>query len=117
MNKTFGKCNEKLLVFNPAERVVLTIYFLESAETLVEEVHNCIVEGNLLGLLLRDGLSESGVIVTGIIVCSEKISHDSYLDCGNIIVSYNMFFRLSVSLSFGIAISIRMNTKGYYKIK
>ena len=100
MNKTFGKCTERPLVFNPAERLVLTIYFPESAETLVEEGHNCIVEENLLGLLLRDELSESGVIVTGIVVCSEKSSHDSCLHCGNIIVSYNMFFSLERFIKF-----------------
>ena len=67
VNENFGQCNERLLVFNPAQRVVLTIYLVESAEALVEEVHNCIDEVNLLGLLLRDALLGSSVIVTGIV--------------------------------------------------
>ena len=67
VNENFGQCNERLLVFNPAQRVVLTIYLVESAEALVEEVHNCIDEVNLLGLLLRDALFGSSVIVTGIV--------------------------------------------------
>ena len=100
MNETFGQCNERLLVFNPAEGAVLTIYFVESDETLVEEVHNCIEEVNLLGLLFRDELSESGVIVTGIVACSEKINHDSCLDCRNIFVSYNIFTSLERFIKF-----------------
>ena len=100
MNETFGQCNERLLVFNPAQRVILTIYFAENAETLEEEVHNCIDEVNLLGLLLRDELSESGVIVTGIVACSEKIRPVPCIDCENFIVSYNIFTSLERFLKF-----------------
>ena len=100
MNETFGQCNERLLVFNPVETVVLTIYFVESAERLAEEVHICIEEVNLFGLLLRDELSESGVIVTRIVSCFEKMSHDPCLDCANIIVSYNMFTSLDCFIKF-----------------
>ena len=100
MSETFGQCNERLLVFNPVESVVLTIYFVESAERLVEEVHNCIEKVNLFGLLLRDELSESGVTVTRIVSCSEKMSHDSCLDSGNIIISYNMFTPLDCFIKF-----------------
>ena len=100
VNENFGQCNERLLVFNPAQRVVLTIYFVESAEALVEEVHNCIDEVNVLGLLLRDELFESNVIVTGIVACSEKISHNSCIDCRNFIVSYNIFASLEHFINF-----------------
>ena len=100
MNETFGQCNERLLVFNPAQRVILTIYFAENAETLEQEVHNCIDEVNLLGLLLRDELSESGVIVTGIVTCSEKIRPDSCIDCENFIVPYNIFTSLERFIKF-----------------
>ena len=99
MNENFVQCHERLLVFNPAQRVILTIYFVESPETFVE-VHNCIDEVNVLGLLLRDELSDSGLIVTGIVVCSENISHGSCIDCESFIVSYNIFTSIERFIKF-----------------
>lgn len=43
-----------LLLFNPAENIILTIYFNRDAETLEEEVYDCRDEVNILSLLLRD---------------------------------------------------------------
>ena len=100
INEKFGQCNERLLVFNPSQRVVLTIYFVENAETLVEEVHNCIDEVNLLGLLLRDVLKESGVRVTGVVTCPEENNHSSCIDCKNFIVPYSIFTSLERFISF-----------------
>ena len=100
LSEKFGQCNERLLVYNPAQRIILTIYFVESAEALVEEVHNCIDEVNVLGLLLRDELFDSGVIVTGIVACPEKNSHNPCIDCRNFIVSYNIFTSFECFVNF-----------------
>ena len=100
LNEKFGQCNERLLVFNPEQRVVLTIYFVENVETLEEEVHNCIDEVNLLGFLLRDALKKSGITVTGVVACPEENSHNSCIDCRNFIVPYNIFTSLERFISF-----------------
>ena len=100
LNEKFGQYNERLLVFNPEQRVVLTIYFVENVETLEQEVHNCIDEVNLLGLLLRDELKESGIRVTGVVACPEENSHNSCIDCRNFIVPNNIFTSLERFISF-----------------
>ena len=100
INEKFGQCNERLLVFNPAQRVVLTIYFVENAETLEEEVHNSIDEVNFLGLLLRDELKESGITVTGVVACPEENNHYSCIDCKKFIVPYSIFTSLEHFISF-----------------
>ena len=100
INEKFGQCNERLLVFNPAQKVVLTIYFVENAETLEEEVCNCIDEVNLLGLLLRDESKESGIVVTGVVACPEENSYNSCNDCNNFIVPYSIFTSLERFISF-----------------
>ena len=100
LNEKFGQYNERLLVFNPEQRVVLTIYFVENVETLEQEVHNCIDEVNLLGLLLRDELKESGIRVTGVVACPEENSHNSCIACRNFIVPINIFTSLERFISF-----------------
>ena len=91
LNEKFGLCSERLLLFNPSQRVILTIYFVKNAETLEEEVFNCIDEVNLLGLLLRDDLKFNGIIVTGVVAFSGKISHHCSKKCNNFIVSDDIF--------------------------
>ena len=95
-----GKCNEKLLLFNPTQRVLLTIYFNEDAETLEQEVYSCIDEVNVLSLLLREELIDSDVIVAGIVVCPGKNNHTSCEDCKNFIVSFDIFTSIQHFNSF-----------------
>ena len=91
MDGKFQQCHERILLFNPANAVILTIYFAEDPEVLQEEVYNCVDEVNVLGLLLKDELTNSGVTVGGMVACSEKISHKNCVDCKNFIVSYDIF--------------------------
>ena len=86
-----GECNEKLLLFNPTQRVLLTIFFNENAETLEQEAFSCIDEVNLLSLLLREELIDSDMMVAGIVVCSGENNHDKCLHCKNFIVSSDIF--------------------------
>ena len=79
-----------LLLFNPAENIILTIYFNRDAETLEEEVYDCRDEVNILSLLLRDELIGSGVTVAGIVVCSPANVHIC-CNCQSFIVSHNIF--------------------------
>ena len=91
MNGKFEECSERLLLFNPTHRVILTIYFNEDTKTLNQEVYDCIDEVNLLSLLLREELVDSNVIVTGIVVCSGKNSQTCCVDCSDFIVSFDIF--------------------------
>ena len=91
VNENFGQCSERLLLFNPSQRVILVIYCVENAETLEVDVFNCIDEVNMLGLLLKDDLKFSGVIVTGIVACSGKVTHHCSKNCRNFIVSDDIF--------------------------
>ena len=90
MDENFDQRNERLLLFNPAENIILTIYFNRDAETLEEEVYDCRDEVNILSLLLRDELIGSGVTVAGIVVCSTANVHIC-CNCQNFIVSHNIF--------------------------
>ena len=94
------KCHEKLLLFNPTQRVLLTIYFNEDAETLEQEVYSCINEVNVLSLLLREELIESDMTVSGIVVCSGIINHSNCIDCKNFIVSFDIFTSIEHFNSF-----------------
>ena len=91
MNRKSQQFKERLLLFNPEQRVILTIYLNEDIETIEEEVYNCVNEVNLLGLLLRDELIESGVTVTGIVACSKNNSCKNCRKCKNFIVSSDIF--------------------------
>ena len=91
LNEQFGQSNERMLLFNPSERIILAIYFNEDVETLHKDVYNCIDEVNVLGLLLKDELEGSGVIVTGIVAYSGNNHINCNQDCQNFIVSYNIF--------------------------
>lgn len=100
MNEKFGLYNERLLVFNPVQRVILTTYFSGDAKTLDEGVVNCMDEVNVLSLLLRDELVFSSWVVTGIVACSEKSHHTYCQDCNNIVVSYDIFTSLEYFSNF-----------------
>ena len=91
MNKKFQQFKERLLLFNPEQRVILAIYLNEDTEAIEEEVYDCINEVTLLGLLLRDELIGSDVTVTGIVACSENNSYMNCRECKNFIVSSDIF--------------------------
>ena len=90
MSEKLEQRNERLLLFNPAKNVILTIYFNKYTKTLEEEVYDCIDEVNVLSLLLRDELIDSGVTVAGIVVCDGANIH-MCCNCQNFIVCSNIF--------------------------
>ena len=94
-----GKCkfnenDHRFLVFNPSEKIILVIRMVDAQQSgeLKNEALLCIDEVNILCLLLRDELKNSGVIVTGLVTCSVENTHrQSCTHCGNFIVSCNIF--------------------------
>ena len=87
--------NQRFLVFNPSEKIILIIRMAGSKhhEQLKGEVYQCIDEVILLSFLLKDDLKDSGVIVTGLVVYSGKNAHyeTGCIDCDNFVVSSKIF--------------------------
>ena len=93
-----------LLLFNPAENIILTIYFNRDAETLEEEVYDCRDEVNILSLLLRDELIGSGVTVAGIVyVLRQMYIYVAIVKTLLFLTTYLIL--LSILIISGIAIS------------
>ena len=86
---------EKILVFNPSEKIILTIRMVgpQHRGQLRGEVFHCIDDVILLSLLLKDELKNSGVIVTGLVVYSGENTHSQSgcIDCDNFIISSKIF--------------------------
>ena len=89
------KNTQRFLVFNPSEKIILTILMSRSRNhgQLRDEVYHCIDEVTLLSFLLKDELKDSGVIVTGLVVYSGEKTHsqNGCTDCNNFIVSSKIF--------------------------
>ena len=87
--------NQRFLVFNPSEKIILIIRMTESKDhdRLKSEVYHCMDEVILLSLLLKAELKDSGVIVTGLVVYSGKDTHSQTdcIDCDNFVVSRKIF--------------------------
>ena len=87
--------NQRFLVFNPSEKIILIIRMAGSKhhEQLKGEVYQCIDEVILLSFLLKDDLKGSGVIVTGLVAYSGKNGHykTGCIDCDNFVVSSKIF--------------------------
>ena len=86
---------QRFLVFNSSKKIILIIQMSgsEHHEQLKREVFYCMDEVILLSFLLKDELKGSGVIVTGLVVYSEKIAYSQTgcKDCDNFIVSSKIF--------------------------
>ena len=68
---------------------------------LKNEALLCIDEVNIVCLLLRDELKNSGVMVAGLVTCSGENTHSqSCTHCGNFIVSRNIFNSVEESVAF-----------------
>ena len=90
----FNENNQRFLVFNPSEKIILVIRMVEAQHNgeLKNEAHLCIDEVSIVCLLLRDELKDSGVIVTGLVVYAGENTHSqSCTHCGNFIVSCKIF--------------------------
>ena len=90
----FNENDQRFLVFNPSEKIILVIRMVDAKQSgeLKNESHLCIDEVNIVCLLLRDELKDSGVIVTGLVTYSGEDAHsESCTHCRNFIVSCNIF--------------------------
>ena len=87
--------NQRFLVFNPSEKIILIIRMAESKHhgQLKVEVYHCMDEVILLSFLLKNELKGSGVIVTGLVVYSGKnaLSQTGCVECDNFVVSRKIF--------------------------
>ena len=103
-----GKCkfnenDQRFLVFNPSENIILVIRMVDTQKSgeLKNEAHLCIDEVNVVCLLLKDELKDSGVIVTGLVSCSGENTHSqSCTHCGNFIVSRSIFNSVEEFVAF-----------------
>ena len=90
----FNENDQRFLVFNPSEKIILVIRMVDTqqSEELQDEAHLCIDEVNIVCLLLRDELKDSGVIVTGLVTYSGENAHsESCTHCGSFIISRKIF--------------------------
>ena len=87
--------DQRFLVFNPSEKVVLVIRMVDAKQSreLKNEAYLCIDEVNIVSFLLRDELKGSGVIVAGLVtyVGENTEGHTDCKRCGNFIVSSKIF--------------------------
>ena len=87
--------NQRFLVFNPSEKIILIIRMAGSNhhDQLKREVYHCMDEVILLSFFLKDELKGSGVIVTGLVVFSGKnvLSQTGCIECDNFVVSRKIF--------------------------
>ena len=94
---SFQESNKRILAFNPSLKIILIIRLVELQEgdpqVLKKEVDHCINEVNILCLLLKDELADSGVIVTGFVAYSGKNFHvqSTCKDCDKAIFSFKIF--------------------------
>ena len=94
-----GKCkfnenHQRFLVFNPSEKVILVIRMVDTQKSgeLKNEAHLCTDEVNIVCLLLKDELKDSGVIVTGLVTYAGENTHSqSCTYCCNFFVSCEIF--------------------------
>ena len=86
-----NKNNQRFLVFNPSEKVILVIRMvdIQQSEELKDETYLCIDEIKIVSFLLRDELKHSGVMVAGLVTYSweNAHSHCGCKICDNFIVS------------------------------
>ena len=90
----FHENDQRFLVFNPSEKIILVIRMVDAQKSgeLKNEANLCIDDVNVVCLLLRDELKDSGVIVTGLVTYSGEDAHsESCTHCDIFIVSYKIF--------------------------
>ena len=90
----FNENDQRFLVFNPSQKIILVIRMADAQQRgeLKNEAHLCIDEVNIVCLLLRDELKNSGVIVAGLVTYSGEDAHsESCTHCENFIVSCKIF--------------------------
>ena len=91
----FNEYAQRFLVFNPKEKIILVIRMVDSQQSgeLKNQAHFCMDEVNIVSLLLRDELKDSGVMVTGLVTYSGETAHspNDCNICNNFIVSCKIF--------------------------
>ena len=99
----FNENDQRFLVFNPSEKIILVVRMVDAKQSgeLKNESHLCIDEVNIVCLLLRDELKDSGVIVAGLVTYSGENTHsESCKHCRNFIVSSKIFNSVEEFISF-----------------
>ena len=99
----FNENNQRFLVFNPSEKIILVIRMVDAQQSgeLKNEAHLCIEEVNIVCLLLRDELKDSGVIVIGLVAYARENTHsESCAHCGNFVVSRKIFDSVEAFIAF-----------------
>ena len=86
-----SKDHERLIVFNAAEKVIFNIRV--ASDNLKEKIKHCVDDVNLLSLLLKEELRESGVVVAGLVTYHGISRHctDRCDDCKHFIVPPAIF--------------------------
>ena len=87
--------SQRFFVFNPSEKIILVIRMVEGdqCEKLKNEAHLCIEEVNIVCLLLKDELKNSGVVVAGLVTYSGENAHSqsNCRECCDFIVTSKIF--------------------------
>ena len=99
----FNENDQRFLVFNPSEKIILVIRMVDAQQSreLKNATHFCIDEVNIVCLLLRDELKDSGVIVAGLITYSEENTHsERCTHCRSFIVSRKIFNSIEEFVAF-----------------
>ena len=103
---SFQKSDERFLAFNTSLKIILIIRLVNlvegESELLQNEVGYCIDEVNLLCLLLKDELTDTGIIVTGLVAYSGENAHSQSAceNCGNIIFPIKIFDSIEIYKTF-----------------
>ena len=85
--------DQRFLVFNPSQKNILGIRLVDAQQCgqLKHETHLCIDKVNIVCLLLRDELKDSGVKVAGLVTYLGENAHNDCIHCSNFIVSCKIF--------------------------
>ena len=88
-----NKNDQSFLVLNPSQKIILVIRLVDAQQCgqLKHETHLCIDEVNIVSLLLRDELKDSGVKVAGLVTYLGENAHNDCSHCSNFIVSRKIF--------------------------
>ena len=93
----FQESDQRCLVFNPSLKIILIIRLVELLEgelhLVKKEIDYCIDEVNLLCFLLKDELTDTGVIVTGFVAYSGENTHSQSAckDCSSMVFTCKIF--------------------------
>ena len=82
---------ERLIAFNPSLKILFVIH--TATDNLKQKIKHCVSDVKLLGLLLKEELKESGIVIAGLIAYSGKKEHhvENCYHCNCFIVKPEIF--------------------------